>query len=77
MKDYLLFKKMVSPVLLQILFWPAVAASIFYSTRLILDGNRIGWLPLIVGTLFVRVLFEILILRFMAYEKLAEIERRL
>ena len=75
MKDYLLFKKMISPLLLQILFWPAVAASIYYSTQLILNGNRIGWIPLIVGTLFVRVLFETLILRFMAYDKLVEIER--
>lgn len=77
MKEYLLFRKMISPLLLRILFWPATAASIYYSTQLILNGNRIGWVPLIVGTLFVRVLFETLILRFTSYEKLVEIERKL
>jgi len=68
---------MISPVLLQVLFWPAVAASIYYSSWLILQGNRIGWVPLIVGTLFVRVFFEVLILLFRIYEKLAQIHTAL
>lgn len=71
------FEKMVSPWLLQLLFWPAAAASIFYSSWLILNGNAIGWVPLIVGTLFVRIVFESLILRFRTYEKLQRIERLL
>jgi len=71
------FEKMVSPWLLQLLFWPAAAASIFYSSRLIFNGNAIGWVPLIVGTLFVRIVFESLILRFRTYEKLQRIERLL
>jgi len=71
------FEKMVSPWLLQLLFWPAAAASIFFSAKLILDGYVIGWVPLVVGTLFVRVLFESLILRFRTYEKLQQIEKLL
>ncbi|MCB0112106.1 MAG: hypothetical protein KDE53_39560 [Caldilineaceae bacterium] len=70
MKEYLLFKKMLAPLLLQILFWPAVGASIYYSIWLIVRGYRIGWVPLIVGTLSVRVLFETLITGFRIYEKL-------
>ncbi|MEZ4712250.1 MAG: hypothetical protein R3A44_33990 [Caldilineaceae bacterium] len=77
MKEYLFFRKMLSPILLQILFWPAIGASIYYSAWLIWHGNRIGWAPLIVGTLFVRVLFEMLILRFMTYEKLRQIEQQM
>ena len=76
-RQVLKFEKMVSPWLLQLLFWPAAAASIFYSSWLILEGNNIGWVPLIVGTLFIRVLFESLILRFRTYEKLQEIEQLL
>ena len=71
------FEQMISPWLLQLLFWPAAAASIFFSVWLIVEGNAIGWIPLIVGTLFVRVIFELLILRFRTYEKLQEIEELL
>ena len=41
MLDYLLFRKMIAPVLLKILFWPALMASIYYSIRLINDGYRL------------------------------------
>ncbi len=70
MIDFLLFKKMVAPILLQFLFWPAIIASIYYSVQLIIAGKTIGWVALIVGTLFVRVVFEIWLLLFRIYEKL-------
>ena len=78
MKNYLLdlvaFRRMISPTLLQIMFWPAAFASIYYSAWLIVEGNLIGWIPLIVGTLFVRVVFEVMILFFRVFEKLSDIE---
>ena len=43
MLDYLLFRKMIAPILLKILFWPALAATVYYSTWLIREGMRIGW----------------------------------
>lgn len=67
------FRRMIAPVLLQIMFWPAAIASIYYSIWLIRQGNSIGWVPLIVGTLFVRVVFEALILFFRIFEKLSDI----
>ena len=70
--DFLLFRKMIAPVLLRILFWPALAACIFYSAWLIVDGNPIGWVPLIVGSLFVRILFERMMLSFSIHERLEE-----
>lgn len=77
LKRYLLdlaaFRRMIAPVLLQIMFWPAAFASIYYSAWLIRQGNSIGWVPLIVGTLFVRVIFEALILFFRMFEKLSDI----
>lgn len=74
MLDLLLFRKMIAPTLLQFLFWPAVGASVYYSLQLILNGNPIGWVPLLVGTLFVRVVFELWILLFRIYERLGEIQ---
>ena len=74
MLDLLLFRKMIAPTLLQFLFWPAVGASVYYSLQLILNGNPIGWVPLVVGTLFVRVVFELWILLFRIYERLGAIQ---
>lgn len=77
LKSYLLFDKMIAPTLLRILFWPALAACIFYSSWLIVDGNPIGWIPLIVGSMFVRVVFEGMILFFSVNEKLGRIDQAL
>ena len=73
MLDYLLFRKMIAPVLLKILFWPALAASIYYSIWLIRNGLTIGWVPLIVGSLFVRVIFEGMMLLFSINERLGRL----
>ena len=51
----------------------SLGARVYYSAWLILEGNRTGWVPLIVGTLFVRVVFEVLILFFKIFEKLSSI----
>ena len=73
MIDFVLFHRNIAPMLLQILFWPAVAASIYYGIWLISEGHTIGWVPLIVGTLFVRVIFEVMIMSFRKYETLLAI----
>ena len=75
LKSYLLFNKLIAPTLLRILFWPALFACIFYSSWLIVDGNAIGWVPLIVGSLFVRIMFEGMILFFTINEKLGDIRK--
>ena len=36
-------------------------------------GNPVEWIPSVMGTLFVRVLFEVLILCFRIFEKLSDI----
>lgn len=77
MKDYLLFRKMIAPSLLKLLFWPALMANIYYSVRLIVDGYKVGWVPLIVGSLFTRILFEALILFFSINETLYDLNQHL
>ena len=71
--DLVTFRRMIAPILLQIMFWPAAFACIYYSVWLIREVTSIGWVPLIVGTLFVRVLFEVMILLFRVFEKLSDI----
>jgi len=70
---YLTFRKLISPLILKILFWPALGATIYFSIRLIMEGYAIGWVPLTVGSLFTRVIFEMLLLFFTMNEKLYEI----
>lgn len=77
MIDYLMFRKMIAPAILKVFFWPALFACIYYSTWLIVAGNPIGWVPLIVGSLFVRVLFEGLLLFFSINEKLSALNQSL
>lgn len=77
MKDFITFRKMIAPILLKILFWPALVANIFFSVWLIVEGNWIGIVPLFVGSLFIRVIFEIFLLLFTMNENLFEIRRSL
>ena len=77
LKSYLTFDKLIAPTLLRILFWPALAACIFYSSWLIVDGNAIGWVPLVIGSLFVRIVFEGMILFFTINEKMGSIQKTL
>lgn len=70
MKSFLTFERLIAPFLLKVLFWPALAACIFYSGWLIVAGNPIGWVPLIIGSLFVRVIFEAMIAFFAVHENL-------
>ncbi|GJM30043.1 MAG: hypothetical protein DHS20C17_26780 [Cyclobacteriaceae bacterium] len=77
LKSYLRFDKLIAPTLLRVLFWPALAACIYYSSWLIVAGNPIGWIPLTIGSLFVRILFEGMILFFSINEKLQNINQSL
>ena len=77
LKSYLLFHKLIAPTLLRILFWPALGACIYYSSLLIIEGNTIGWVPLTVGSLVVRIMFEGMLLFFPINEKLGSIDRNL
>ena len=70
--SYLRFDKLIAPAVLRVLFWPALAACIYYSSWLIIEGNIIGWVPLIVGSLF-----EGMLLFFTMNEKMERINQSL
>lgn len=71
--DILTFKKMLSPILLQILFWGGVGGTLYGAIWLLMRGNWAGWMALIFGLVGVRFIFEIAILAFRNYEALSEI----
>jgi hypothetical protein len=71
--DILTFKRMIAPTILQLLFWGAVCG-VLYGTWVLWQMDNRAWpLPLIFGTLSVRLLFELAILQFRSYDRLGEI----
>ena len=71
--DILTFKTMVSPVLLQILFWAAIGGCVYGAVVLLRLDNWAWWTPLVFGTLATRVIFERAIIAFRSYDRLREI----
>ena len=69
----LAFERMISPILLQVIFWAGVAGS-FYGTYVLVSLGNWAWpFPLIFGPLILRVIIEGAILAFRAYDRLVEI----
>ncbi|HMB64723.1 MAG TPA: hypothetical protein VKN36_16705 [Eudoraea sp.] len=55
LKSHLSIDRLIAPVMLRILLWPALAAFIYYSSWLIFKGNASGCVPLTIGSLCVRI----------------------
>ena len=71
--EYLLFRRMIAPVALQLLFWGGIGGTV-YGAYVLWSLDQWAWpLALVFGCLATRVLFEGLILAFRAYERLCEI----
>lgn len=84
MNDFLSFRTMITPVIIQIIFWVGVALCIIFGLAAILVGSRYGnggpvWgiLVLIFGPVLVRIYCEILIIFFRINETLTEIKHTL
>ena len=77
MGDYLTFRRMVTPVMIQIIFWIGVAAILIGGIGGVaaFDGGAfLGLLGIIVGLLFWRIWCELMLIMFKIYERLGEIE---
>lgn len=79
MNDFLGFRKMITPVVIQVVFWLGLlmnlGASIYVMSR---GGLSIlfGFLMIFFGSLMVRVYCELIILLFRIYDSLRAIERK-
>jgi hypothetical protein len=77
-KDFLAFRRMVVPVLIQILFWVGLAVCIVGGAALL--GTRqplMGLLLVFIGPVMVRVYCELLIVIFRMNETLTDIKNEL
>lgn len=84
MNDFLAFRTMITPVIIQIIFWIGVAFCIIFGIGAIFVGSRYetgsafyGILILLFGPVAVRIYCEILIIFFRIHETLTEIKQTL
>jgi hypothetical protein len=74
--EFISFRRMVTPVIIQILFWIGVAGSVLVG--LVALGNDepvAGLLLIVLGPLFVRIYCELLIVIFRIHDSLRAVER--
>lgn len=78
MKDFLLFRRMITPVIFQVLFWVALTLVVVSGVVLIATGQPgPGLIWLIVGPVVLRIFSEVLILFFRIHDSLAAIRELL
>lgn len=85
MDEYLSFQKMITPVIVKILFWVGVAAVVigglvtFFGGKWIvgsvLGGMFMGIIMIPIGILMVRLYAELIIIIFMINDHLSEIRK--
>ena len=81
--EFLSFRKMITPSVIQILFWIGVIVCVLAGLASIVGGSYLpgpggtiyGLLVLFVGPIIVRVYCEILIVVFRIHDSLAEIQK--
>jgi hypothetical protein len=85
MKDFFSFRTMITPIIIQIIFWVGVALCVIFGIGYMFIGARYygsaaplyGIMILIFGPLAVRIYCEILIIFFRINETLTEIKHDL
>ncbi|MCX7806077.1 MAG: DUF4282 domain-containing protein [Planctomycetota bacterium] len=74
MEDFLTFRKMITPVIIRILFWIGVAAMIIGGFASLVAGHYLlGIMLMLLGPICVRIYCEILILFFIINDTLTDI----
>ena len=79
MGDFLRFRRMITPVFIQVVFWLGLLGNLIGSIVLMQRGGSnvlYGFLLLLFGSLMVRVYCELIILLFRVYDSLKNIERK-
>ncbi|HEX8494593.1 MAG TPA: DUF4282 domain-containing protein [Pyrinomonadaceae bacterium] len=85
MNDFLTFRRMITPAIIQIIFWIGVALSVLAGLFLIITalsngvplGALLGLVYMVVGPLIIRIYCELLILFFRMNETLTQIKNEL
>ena len=78
MSDFFSFRRMITPVIIQVLFWIGVIVIVGFSLTILITGDEawtrvLGVVYLILGPIMWRVWCEIMILMFRISETLTDI----
>lgn len=86
MNDFLNFNKMLTPVIIKVVFWIGIGFSVLVGLMTIISGLSyygsgfevlFGLIIIVVGPLIVRIYCELLIIAFKMHESLQEINNKL
>jgi hypothetical protein len=77
MDDILKFRKMITPIIIQVLFWIGVAAAVISGLAAMGDDFFSGLVLIILGPIAVRLYAEILMVLFKMNDWLGEISQTL
>jgi hypothetical protein len=75
-REYLTFRRMITPVFIQVIFWIAVAAIVIGGIVALVNGEAAGLLLIIFGPLAARIYAELLIVIFRINDNVAAIRHR-
>ena len=75
--DFLTFKRMMGPFVLQILFWICAAMLLVVAFRMADQGRTGVWFVLAGGLIGLRVLFEMILVFFRIHNRLTDIHNTL
>ena len=73
MNEFLTFRKMITPVIIQILFWVGVAVAVIGGIVGLARGDVSGIFMILLGPVLVRIYCEILIVMFRILEGIQQI----
>jgi hypothetical protein len=76
MNEYLTFRKMITPVLIQVIFWIALVAIVIAGLVALGDSVAGGILIIVLGPLAARVYAEFVLVVFRIYDDVSAIRRQ-
>ncbi len=77
MNQYLTFRKMITPVAIQLIFWIGVAAIAVSALGVMFGGSFLAGVGLlVVGPVFWRIYCELMIILFRIHDRLSEIAKK-
>lgn len=74
MEDFLAFRKMLTPIIIQIVFWLGLVVCVLGGLATLIGGSLSGLVLLVLGPIAVRIYCEILILVFRMNDTLTDIK---
>jgi hypothetical protein len=81
MEEYISFRKMITPVLIQVLFWVGIVVVVIAALVMMFGHGIAGFIGglvyLVVGPIFVRVYCELIIVLFRIFEELKSLRQGL